>query len=166
MTTETLKRAGWFLTFILAQVIVLGHIHLFGVATPLFYIYFILQLPNDCPKWASLLWGFFMGLIIDIFSNTPGLAAASLTFLAAIQPYYIQLFISNNMAADFKPSIKNMGVLKYSYYCIPLVFIYCLLFFTLEQFGFFHIVHWILCIVCSTLITLALIFTFEIAKKV
>ncbi len=166
MTTEILKQAGWFIVFILAQIIVLGHIHLFGVATPLFYIYFILQLPSDYPKWATLLWGFFLGLIIDIFSNTPGLAAASLTFIAAIQPYYIQLFISNNTATDLKPSLKNMGPLKYSYYCIPLVFIYCLLFFTLEQFGFFHIVHWILCIVFSTLITLALIFTFEIAKKV
>lgn len=89
MTQDFLKRAGWFLVFVLAQAMVLGRIHLFGVATPLLYVYFVTQLPRNYPKWASLLWGFMMGLLVDIFSNTPGMASASLTLIAAIQPYYL-----------------------------------------------------------------------------
>ncbi len=165
MTTDTLKRIGWFMVFLLAQVFVLGHIHLFGVATPLLYVYFILQFPHEHPKWAILLWGFALGLTIDIFSNTPGVAAASLTLISAIQPYYYSMFVSNSVPATSQPSLHALGTLKYSYYCIPLVLLYCLLFFSLEQFSFFHFVHWLLCVVSSAAVTLAMIFTFEIAKK-
>ncbi len=165
MTIEMLKRAGWFMVFVLVQAIVLGRIHLYGVATPLFYVYFVIQFPRNMPKWTSLLWSFFMGLSIDIFFNTPGLAAASLTAIAAIQPYYLELFMSRDSAEDMKPSLSSMGFTRYVYYAIPQIFLFCLLFFTLEHLSLFNLTHWALCILGSTLITLVLIFTFEIAKN-
>jgi len=165
MTIEMLKRAGWFLVFVLAQAIVLGRIHLFGVATPLLYIYFVLQFPRNFPKWAGLLWAFFLGLFIDVFQNTPGLAATSLTLIAAIQPYYLELFLSRDTAEDMKPALSTMGFTRYVYYVVPQVLLYCLLFFTLEHLSFFNLTHWGLCILGSAAITLILIFTFEVAKN-
>ena len=153
------------MVFLLAQVFVLGRIYMFGVATPLLYVYFILQMPRNYPKWALLLWGFSLGLLVDIFFNTPGVAAASLTVIAAIQPYYMELFIPRDSSEDLRPSLKTLGALRYSNYTIPLVLVYCMLFFTLEHFSFFDALHWLLCVVGSTLLTLILIFTFEIAKK-
>ena len=44
MNIDFLKRLLWFTVLIVVQVFVLNHIHLFAVATPLLYIYFILQL--------------------------------------------------------------------------------------------------------------------------
>ena len=165
MTTDTLKRLGWFLVYLMAQVLVVGRIHLFGVATPLLYVYFVLQLPLNHPKWGTLLWGFCLGLAADIFFNTPGVGAASLTLIAALQPYYLQAFVSQDAAEDLRASFKTLGSLKYAYYAIPLILLFCTVFFTLEQFSFFHALHWLLCIVGSTLVTTALIFTFEAAKK-
>ncbi len=165
MTIELLKRFGWFVAFVLAQALVLGRIHLFGVATPLFYVYFILQLPRNYPKWASLLWGFFMGLFVDVFLNTPGFAAASLTLIAALQPYYVELFASRDTAEDMVPSLSTLGLTRYIYFAVPLVFLFCLLFFTIEHFSFFNPTHWILCVLGSTVLTLVLIFSFEVAKK-
>jgi len=165
MTIEVLKRFGWFVVFVLAQAIVLGRIHLFGVATPLLYVYFVLQFPRNLPKWAGLLWGFFMGLSIDIFMNTPGLAAASLTLLAAVQPYYLELFLSRETVDDMKPAFATMGYTKYIYYAVPLVLLYCLVFFTLEHLSFFNLTHWALCTFGSVAITLVLIFTLEVAKN-
>ncbi len=165
MTIDMLKRAGWFVTFVLVQAIVLGRIHLFGVATPLLYIYFVVQFPRNFPKWAGLLWGFFMGFFIDMFTNTPGLAAASLTLIAAIQPYYLELFLSRDTAEDMKPALSTMGFTRYVYYVVPQVLLFCLLFFTLEHLSFFNLTHWALCILGSSVITLVLIFTFEIAKN-
>ena len=164
MTQDFLKRAGWFLVFVLAQAMVLGRIHLFGVATPLLYVYFVTQQPRNYPKWASLLWGFFMGLLVDIFSNTPGMASASLTLIAAIQPYYLELFVPRDAAENLRPSLVALGPVKYSYYVIPLVLLHCLMFFTLEHFSFFNILHWALCVVGSAVLTLVLIFTFETVK--
>ena len=165
MKIDLLKRFAWFLVFVLAQAVVLGRIHLFGVATPLLYVYFVLQFERNYPKWAVLLWSFFLGLFTDILSNTPGLAAASLTLIAAIQPYYLELFVPRDSADDLKPTLSTLGMLKYSYYAIPLVVLYCLLFYSLEFFNFYNLEYWALCVVGSAAITLVLIYAFEIAKS-
>ena len=97
------------MVFVLAQVMVLGRIHLFGIATPLLYVYFVLQLPRNYPKWAGLLWAFTLGLVIDIFTDTPGLAAASLTLIALLQPYYFELFVPRDSADNLRPSLAALG---------------------------------------------------------
>ena len=159
MSIDLLKRALLFVVFVLAQALVLGRIHLFHCATPLLYVYFVTMFPG------VLTWGFMMGLLVDIFSNTPGVAAASLTLIAAIQPYFFSLYVSRDAAEQMEPSLINMGLTKYSYYIVILVLLYCLLFYTLEMFSFSNLVEWLKCVVGSTLVTLALIFTFEIAKS-
>ena len=159
-----MKRALLFVAFVLAQALVLGRVHLFHCATPLLYVYFVTMFPRNYPKWGVLTWSFFMGLFIDIFSNTPGLASASLTAVAAIQPYYYELFLSRDAAESLEPSLVNLGPTKYSYYIVILVTIYCLLFFALEMFTFSNLLEWIMSVVGSTMVTLVLIFTFEIAK--
>ena len=159
-----LKRAGWFVAFALAQAVVLGRIHLFNCATPLLYVYFVTQFPRNYPKWAILLWAFMLGLLVDTFSNTPGLAAASLTLIAAIQPYLFELLVPRDSAENLKPSLSTLGTMKYTYYIIILVLLYCVVFYSLELFSFFNLMQWALCIGGSTAITLLLIFTFEIAK--
>ena len=165
MSIDLLKRALLFVVFVLAQALVLGRIHLFHCATPLLYVYFVTMLPRNYPKWGVLTWGFMMGLLVDIFSNTPGVAAASLTLIAAIQPYFFSLYVSRDAAEQMEPSLINMGLTKYSYYIVILVLLYCLLFYTIEMFSFSNLVEWLKCVVGSTLVTLALIFTFEIAKS-
>jgi rod shape-determining protein MreD len=165
MTIDLLKRLGWFMVFLFVQVMVLGRIHLFGVATALLYVYFILQTTPNYPKWGSLLWAFFLGLFIDIFSNTPGLAAASLTAVAAVQPYWLKIFLTQDASDHFVPSFRTLGPVKYIHYSLPLVLLFCLLLFTLEQFSFFQAGYWLGCILGSTLLTMALILTFETAKK-
>ena len=165
MSADFFKRLGWFALFFLAQVIVLGRIHLFHYATPLFYVYFVAMFPRNYPKCSVLLWSFLLGLIIDIFSNTPGLAASVMTILAAIQPYYLELYVPRDSADNLQPSMKTLGPVKYAYYVVPMVLLYCLLFYCLEMFTFFNAFYWLMCVVGSTLLTLVLIFTFEIAKR-
>ena len=158
MTIDFLKRMAWFLVFLFVQVVALGRIHFFGVATPLLYVYFVLQFPRNYPKWASLLWAFALGLAVDIFFNTPGLSAASLTCVAAIQPYYLELLLPNDAFEQLTPSAKTLGSIKY-------ITLHCLLYFMLERFSFFNATQWLLCIVGSTLLTMILILTLETLKK-
>lgn len=165
MSIDTLRRLGLFTVFLLAQVLVLGRIHLFQCATPLLYVYFTVSFPRGTAKWSILLWNFFLGLLIDIFSNTPGMAAASLTAIAAIQPYYLELFVPRDSSDDLQPALSTIGPMKYSYYVIPLVVLYCLFFYTLEMFSFANLLFWAVCVVSSSLLTLILIFAFEIARR-
>ena len=164
MSADFLKRLGLFALFFLAQVLVFGRIHLFHYATPLFYVYFVAMFPRNYPKWSVLLWSFLLGLIIDIFSNTPGLAAASLTVIAAVQPYYLELYVPRDSADNLKPSMKTLGPVKFAYYIVPIVLVYCLLFYSLEMLTFFNAFYWLMCVVGSAIITLLLIFTLEIGR--
>jgi len=162
--TDLVKRTILFIVFVLAQAMVLGRIHLFGVATPLLYVYFVTMFPRNYPKWAILLWSFLMGLLIDTSTNTPGLATTTLTLIAVVQPYYFELFVPRDSVDNLEPSLATLGPLKYSYYIVVLVLLYCLVFYSLEMFSFFNLMHWALCVGGSTVVTLALIYTFEVAR--
>lgn len=161
MSTDFLKRLGLFVVFVMIQAMVLGRMHLFDYATPMLYVYFVTMFPRNYPKWAILLWSFAMGLTIDVFSNTPGVAAASLTLIGAIQPYFFELFVPRDSVEDLRPSLRNIGMVKYTYYIVPLVVLYCLVFFSLEAFNFFNWVDILKCVCGSAVITLVLIMTFE-----
>ena len=165
MSEDFLKRLGWFALFFLIQILVLGRIHLFHYATPLLYVYFVAKFPRNHAKWAILIWSFAMGLLIDIFSNTPGVAAASLTAIAVVQPYYFELFVPRDSADNVVPSITTIGPLKFAHYIVPLVLVYCVLFYTLEMFTFFNSLYWLMCVLGSSVITLVLIFTLEIGRR-
>ena len=76
MITDTLYKIFWFIGLVLLQVLILNHIHILGIATPFLYIYFIIKLSSGVSRNVVMLWAFLLGIIIDIFSNTPGMNAA------------------------------------------------------------------------------------------
>ena len=99
------------------------------------------------------------------FANTPGVAAASLTAIAAIQPYFVRLFIPADQLDDSLPTMSDMGFVKYVAYAMTLVLLYCMLFFTLEMFCFFNLLQWVECVLGSTLLTLVLVLTLESIQR-
>ena len=165
MAIDTLRRAAIFLALCLTQALVLNHIHLFNYATPLLYVYFVLIFPRNYPKWASLLWSFALGLSIDMFANTPGVASASLTLVALLQPYLLELLLPRDAAEKMKSSAKELGKGRFLLLTAILVVIYCFVFFTLETFNFFNWVNWLLCIGSSAVLTIVLILTIENMRR-
>ena len=165
MNVDFLKRLLWFAVLTVAQVFVLNHIHLFAIATPLLYIYFILLFPRNYPKWAILLWGFAMGFIIDTFSNTPGVAAGSMTLIAVLQPFVLQPFIPRDSIENFQAGMDTLSIPQYTWYVALLTLIYNVVFFSLEMFSFFNVLEWLQCIGGSTLLTLILILVVENVRR-
>ena len=149
MNIDFIHRIGLMVFFILVQVLILNHIHLFNVATPLVYVYFILLFPRNQQRWVSILLAFFLGLILDSFSNTPGETAFALTLTAFLQPYFLSLYLERDNSDNFTPSMAKMGFMKYATYVLLLTFIFCFTLFTLEAFSFFNWAQWLLCILGS-----------------
>ena len=162
---DEIRRIALFLVFALAQVLVLNHIHLFGCATPLLYVYFIILFPRNYARWALLLWAFAMGLTVDIFSNTPGMASASLTLTALIHPYFLSLFVNREAADNLQPGIHTLGPVKFAYFAAVLILIHCLCFFTLEAFSFFNGLRWLGCVAGSFLLTFVLTYVIDNLRK-
>lgn len=165
MNAESFRRLLLYAVLVLAQALVLNHIHLFGYATPLLYVYFVVSFPRNYPKWGILLWSFLLGLNVDAFSNTPGVAASAMTLIGLLQPYVLELFMQRDSEDDFQPSINSMGAGKYIYFTLLLTFIYCIVFFTVEMFTFFNWLQWILNILTSTLLSLLFIVVIDNLRK-
>ena len=160
-----LKGVLLFAILLLAQVLVLNHIHLFDCATPLLYVYVVLQFRRNYPRWGILLVSFLLGLVVDIFSNTPGVAAASMTFLGFLQPYVFAMFLNRDSDEDLQPSMKSLGFAKFFYYAAVLVVVYCAIFFTIETFSFFNGLLWLECVGGSAALTVLLVLAIENLRK-
>lgn len=165
MKIEVIRHFFTFIILCIVQVLVLNHIELFSCATPFLYVYFIMLFRRGFPRWAVLLWSFFLGIFIDMFSNTPGVAASSATFIGLLQPYLLNLFAPRDSSDDMMPTMKSLGVARYVYYTIICVFIFNLLFFTVEMFSFFNWLQWALNICGSTVLTVVLILVIENVRK-
>ncbi|MCI7360967.1 rod shape-determining protein MreD [Prevotella sp. P3-122] len=161
MNMYLLSQFLWFVVMLVVQALLLNNIHLFGCSTPLLYVYVILMARRDFPRWGLLLFGFLLGLGVDMFSNTPGVGACSMTLLAFVQPMLMKLFLPRDSADDFQPGIPSLGLMKFVYFSFISIFLYSLVFFTLEMFNFFNWTLWALSVGGSTLLTLLLVIVID-----
>jgi rod shape-determining protein MreD len=160
------KRLGWFWLLVFIQVLVLNHVHLMGYAMPFLYVYLILTLNVNVSRNILLLWGFFLGLAVDIFSNTPGMNAAATTFLAFMRPSLLTLFTPRDCAEDMEPGIKSMGFWLFFRYVLVGVALHHTVLLTIESFSFFDLGFLSLEILSSTLLTTFCVMAIEgICKK-
>ena len=158
---EHVERLIMFVVLLVVQMLILNHICLLQVAMPLLYVYFAITFRRGTPMWMILLWNFALGLMVDVISNTSGLAAGCMTLIGFIQPYLLEPLVPRDSAENLKTSASTLGVSKFVTLSAILVSIYCLVFFALESFSFFNWQLWILRAVGSALITLVLIFAVE-----
>lgn len=160
------KRLGWFWLLVFIQVLVLNHVHLMGYAMPFLYVYLILTLNVNVSRNILLLWGFFLGLAVDVFSNTPGMNAVATTFLAFMRPSLLTLFTPRDCAEDMEPGIKSMGFWLFFRYVLVGVALHHTVLLTIESFSFFDLGFLSLEILSSTLLTTFCVMAIEgICKK-
>jgi rod shape-determining protein MreD len=154
-----------FVVLLLVQVLILNHIHLFQIATPLLYVYYVVTFRMDTPKWVILTSSFGLGLLVDIFSNTAGMAAGCMTLIAMIQPYLMQLLAPRDAGENMEASAASLGSVKYAFLCTIQVLIYCVLFFAIESFSFFDWQMWGLRALGSALLTLVMVLAIESVRS-
>lgn len=161
MNLDFLHRLIAFIILALVQGLVLNHVHLFDVATPMVYVFFVLTFRRNSFRAGMLIWSFLLGLVVDIFSNTPGVGAASMTLMAFIQPYLLFLIMPRDSAEDMEVSMTTLGMARFTYFTLIVSFLFCLVFFTLEVFSFNHWLYWLECVGGSWGLTFVLILVVE-----
>lgn len=155
------KRLFQVLVLAALQVMVLNQIHLFGYATPMPYVLFLVWLPLNSNRIGNMLWAFLLGLIIDVFSNTPGEASASMTLAALVQWPLLHASAPKDCVEDMVPTYTSMGRWNHTRYVIILTFVHHALFFLLESFSFFHLRDLLISFAASLALSVVLMLTFE-----
>jgi cell shape-determining protein MreD len=162
MTIIFLKNIGRFVFLILFQVLILNNIQFSGYINPYFYIYFILLLPFETPRWLLLLSAFLLGLSLDAFTNTFGLNASACVLMAFARPFVISaISTGTEFMIGHSPSLKNQGMKWFAYYSIILVLVHHFALFYLEIFRFTEFFQTLLRVLLSSVFTLLIVFIAE-----
>ena len=156
-----LKRLMQMLGLLALQVLVCNHIRFMGYATPMPYVLFIVWLPLNANRIGNLLWAFVMGLLVDMFSNTPGENAAALTMAAFVQWPLLRAMAPKDSIEDMVPSFKTMGWWNHVRYVVLLTLLHHAAFYLLDNFSFFSPVQTLMAFGASLLFTLVMSFTME-----
>ena len=159
-----LNRIAWFVGLAFVQALLLNNISLFGLATPFIYVYFILALDKDTDPISLMAMAFALGLVIDIFSNTPGVNAGASVLLAFLRPSLLRLFSPRDEYENFEPGIYTLGIWPFVRYAFVSVLLHHTVLFFLEAFSFAHIGFLLLRILCSALLTVVLIMAIEFVR--
>lgn len=139
MNNNLFKILFQFIGLILLQVLVFNNIHLFGYVNPSIYIAWILIYPLKSERGLFIFLSFILGLCIDFFSNSGGINAASLLFIAYIR-FPLLTSLLRKVDLDYLLfHVSKMPISKLLTYISVLVFAHHIVLFSLEYFSFSNI---------------------------
>ena len=154
MIRSFLKNIILLFLIILLQVFAFNNIQLGGFINPYFYIIFILLLPFETPGWTLLVSSFFLGLFMDMFSQTLGMHASACTLMAFLRPSVLKAFSPRDgYELGTLPRIQFYGFTWFLKYALALIFVHHFVLFYLEMFRFTDFFYTLFRVILSTLFT-------------
>lgn len=154
MSKTVMQFALMFVVLVLAQAVIFNHIALYSVGLAFVFIYFIIKLPVNLTPSRVIFLSFLIGLVIDIFQDTPGVNALACTCAGGCRRTVIRLYIPReDDIIHATPSIRSLGAAVFAKYVVTMALIYCTLVFSIEAFTFFNPAILVMRIVASTLLT-------------
>lgn len=159
---QVLNRLKWMVVLVLLQALILNHMHVNGYAVPYLYIYFLLKFHSRTSRNELMLWGFSIGLMVDMFSNTPGMNAAAATCLAFFRTSFLRMVTLRDVDDDFEPGIRSLGFSAFFKYALLSVSLFCVVYLLVDTFSFFHLSVLLLKILAGIQTTMISIFCVEL----
>ncbi len=158
MALTILKHTLRILFLILLQCLVVNKMQLLdGLILPWIYIFGILMLPFETPRWLMLFICFGIGLCMDYFTSLIGLHTSACLFLGFIQPL-VQKFLAPREGYEItqRPTVQSMGLSWYLAYAFILTFLHHTWLLYLEIFRFSAFFNTLLHVLLSSVATLIL----------
>ena len=162
---QFIRRAIVFLLLVLMQVLILNHVHIGGYATPSLFIYYILILNSETSRTSLLSQAFFMGLLVDIFGNTPGMNAASATLMAFARPTLLRMQMTRDISEDYEPGIRILGFFPFFRYVLNETFVFVIILQLLNSFSFFRMEDFVIKVLTDVGMTVLCIMCVDILRR-
>lgn len=151
----------YFVVLVLIQVLILNNIHFLRIATPFLYLYFIVKMPVGSSRDLVVFFSFLIGLVIDMFSNTPGMHASACTLCGFIREPLIRFYMGKDLPDGIYPSYKTFGYGGFFRYVLTLVLVHHVVLFLIESLTLFDPLFLAIRIGASVITTTLLICTIE-----
>jgi rod shape-determining protein MreD len=166
MINNLIRYSIIFTILILLQVLLFNNIQFSGYVNPYVYLLFILILPVEMPSWLLLVISFLTGIVIDLFSGTPGLHSSATVLAGFIRPFVLMMYSPRDgYEAGSNPSMLIYGFRWFLLYSLTIIFIHHFVLFYLEVFRFTDFFNTFLRVLLSSLFTLTFILLLEYIRK-
>ena len=165
MTSNYIRLLLITLLLILLQTTIFNRFQLFGWGTPYLFIYLLIKLPVGMSRWLVLTSAFLAGMLLDIFTTTPGLNAGTLTLAAMLRPIAIELFLPKDIVYSYMPSPKIVGNGPFWRYAAAIIVFHHFVLVFFEMFSFADPVFVLSRIVFSIASTLFFLVLYELFAK-
>ena len=166
MINSLIRYGMMFILLLLLQVVLFDNIQFSGYVNPYVYILFIMLLPVEIPSWFLLLVSFFMGIMMDLFSGTPGMHSSATVFAAFARPGVLRLISPRDgYESHSEPGMLSYGMRWFLLYSIFMVLIHHTVLFYLEVFRFTDFFRTFLRVLLSSMFTITFIMILEFYRK-
>ncbi len=126
------------------------------------YLAFFLRLPVDTNPLTGMLAAFAMGLLVDMFYDSPGLHAMATVLLVYLRSLWLTILTpQGGFDIGARPSLSQNGTLWYVLYSFPLIFVHHAVLFFTEAGGFQYFWTTIAKVMASTVYTLLVVMGLE-----
>ncbi len=147
-----------FIFLLFLQVFVLNNILFLDSINPYLYIAFVFLYPLKTNRVPFLFYSFLLGLLVDFFSDSGGIHAFSILYIAYIRLFFIRIYFRKVETdyAFFKLKSESFG--KVFNYVLTLTVIHHLIYFSFVNFSFQNLSNVFLNTLFSSTFTLILYF--------
>jgi rod shape-determining protein MreD len=153
MNSTLLVNIFRFVLLLAVQIIIFNNMNFLGYISPFPYLLFIILYPVNGNKSGLLVASFFLGLIMDMFSNSGGIHTTACILLAYFRPYIFKF--SFGLSYEYQ-TVRLNDVLtpeRFSFILMSVV-IHHLVLFILEAFQFSFILDVLLRTLLSSVFTI------------
>ncbi len=166
MNNSVFKYVAYAVGILLLQILILNNIHINGYFSPFLYVVIILFLPFDTPKAATLGLSFLVGLLVDVFSYTPGMHTGATVLMGYLQITLLPLL---SPRGDYEPgalpSVEQYGWGWFLRYAIILTVAHHLALYGLEVFTLANFYTTLIKALSSAAITVFLLILTQVSRK-
>jgi rod shape-determining protein MreD len=155
MSSAVIANIFRFVLLLAVQIIIFNNMNFLGYISPYPYILFIILFPVNGNKSGLLAASFFLGLCMDLFSNSGGFHTTACIILAYYRPYLFKFAFG--LSYEYQ-TIKMNDVLtpeRFTFLLLSVV-IHHITLFTLEAFKFSLVLDILLRTLLSSVFTLLL----------
>jgi rod shape-determining protein MreD len=166
MINSILRYGLIFILLMLLQVVLFNNIQFSGYVNPYVYLLFILLLPVGIPSWILLLLSFATGMIIDLFSGSPGMHSSATVLAGFVRPWVLRVISPRDgYESNASPSMSVYGLRWFFTYTFLIVLIHHTALFYLEVFRFAEFFRTMLRVIFSSLFSIIFILLIEYYRK-
>ena len=160
-----IKEIGRLLLVFALQVLLFDHLHIGSLGIVMMYILFLINLPTRTPRWAEMLIGVGVGMMMDIWHSSLGIHMAACVALTFVRPILLTNAIQDIERIKDNLSIQNIGPAEYTKCAVLLTVLHHFIVLSLEMWSIHMWWMVLLQTLVSSAMTLCVISGYEYLKR-